>query len=214
MKESPMIFTADSVRAILAGTKTQTRRVIKPQPPLDAQTVGCNNSEAPGGPKFFFWKGVPVDGPIPSDGSAMYWPQGGVSCPHGGVGDVIWVKETTWRNGGYVATEKPTIANDGKLSALFMPRWASRITLEIVGVRVERLQDITDEDARAEGGEDRWCECTPDTNCNRGKNCEAGRTDRDWYAALWDSLNAKRGFGWDANPFVWVYEFAPKAVTT
>lgn len=83
--------------------------------------------------------------------------------------------------------------------SIFMPRWASRITLEITDVRVERVQEITEEDARAEGfpGE-RWA-------TGHGDYSEIAPSEQ--FRELWDKLNASRGFGWDANPWVWVIEF-------
>jgi uncharacterized protein YhfF len=75
-----------------------------------------------------------------------------------------------------------------------MPRWASRITLEITGVRVERLQEITEENAMREGDPAQGIIGTENTHI-------------DWFKVLWDSLNATRGYGWDTNPWVWVIEF-------
>jgi len=81
-------------------------------------------------------------------------------------------------------------------SPIFMPRWASRLTLEITGVKVERVQDISSRDAWNEGA---TCSCTsPVPQC-------AGNIDA--FRNIWDSINAKRGYGWDANPWVWVVEF-------
>jgi hypothetical protein len=74
-----------------------------------------------------------------------------------------------------------------------MPRWASRITLEVTGVRVERVQDITECEARREG-----------VTCERAL---IGNAARLAFRSLWDSINKKRGYGWDVNPWVWVVEF-------
>jgi hypothetical protein len=184
VKERPILFSGPMVRAILDGRKTQTRRAVK------INQRGC------GGPPF------KVDGVT-------------VCSPHGVPGDRLWVREsltyitsdpvnaTPCKVHCYTASIPPgmTSANpyeanylfptDGKphlnpknTPGIFMPRWASRITLEVVDVRVQRLQDINQRDAMAEG-----------TN---GKHS---------YATLWDSLNAKRGFGWGTNPWVWVIEF-------
>ncbi|KKK61125.1 hypothetical protein LCGC14_3017480 [marine sediment metagenome] len=79
-----------------------------------------------------------------------------------------------------------------------MPRWASRINLEITGVRVERLQEITWQDCKAEG-------ITLETDLFPTVNPESKYLDR--FKRLWDFLNAKRGYGWSANPWVWVIEF-------
>jgi hypothetical protein len=77
-----------------------------------------------------------------------------------------------------------------------MPRWASRITLEVTAARVERLQEITEDDARAEGCEREWRQATHPCH-----------TSRQPFAELWDRINAERGFGWSVNPFVWVVSF-------
>jgi hypothetical protein len=99
-----------------------------------------------------------------------------------------------------------------------MPRWASRIDLDITGVRVQRVQQISCEDARAEGTEVYCFDCNgtgvEQIPCGSGETrCEfcdgTGRYPHE-FRKLWDSLNAKRGFGWDANPWVWVYEFAQR----
>ena len=96
--------------------------------------------------------------------------------------------------------------NDGywrKLPSIFMPRWASRLTLRITSVRVERVQDITEEDARAEGA----------SRSHQGDRPHFSRhpvpndTHRLGFVHIWDSINAGRGFGWDANPWVWVIGF-------
>jgi len=89
-----------------------------------------------------------------------------------------------------------------KRPSIFMPRWASRITLEVTAVRVERLQEITEGDAISEGMSDDLIKKEfPPSECFRKP------TARESFRILWDHLNAKRGFGWDVNPFVWVIEF-------
>ena len=88
--------------------------------------------------------------------------------------------------------------------SIFMPRWASRLTLEITAVRAERLQDITEEDAKAEGLSD-IPYMMPGEEGVRGFGPDS--ITRPRFRALWDSLNAKRGYGWDANPWAWVIEF-------
>src|SRR6185436_13085260 len=97
--------------------------------------------------------------------------------------------------------------SDGRLPwkpSMFMPRWASRITLEVTRVRVQRVQEIGEDDARAEG----FPTYTATGNGQSGEPVGAAFIDgREWYVKLWDSLNAKRGYGWAANPWVWVIEF-------
>lgn len=179
MKERPILFSAPMVRALLAGTKTQTRRAY-------ATTVGS-------------WNWV-----IRETGHGTRDP---FLCPYGVSGDRLWVREA-WRVGkGYDAVagstfKSPTVwyGADGAAPAdragryrhaRFMPRWASRITIEITGVRVERLCEISRGDAMDEG--------CPFPNMARGDD------PRQWYAGLWESINGAGS--WDANPWVWVIGF-------
>lgn len=147
-----------------------------------------------------------------------------VVCPHGQPGDVIWVKETFlgWYNSkdnsfSHVAAFR---ADGYELEpgehwrpSIFMPRKGSRILLEIVSVRVERLNEITEADAKAEGISEPSDRMDSETRRNydvvMAHDWGNGPTGhyRTGYRLLWDSLNAKRGFGWDKNPWVWVIEF-------
>jgi hypothetical protein len=180
MKERPILFSGPMVRAILEGRKTQTRRVIKKNPLIEAGFTDAFIKH----PDNFIAE----------------------SCPYGQPGDRLWVKEAWWHHRecrppfehehGACIRYQPFEGYDKK-SPLFMPRWASRLTLEITGVRVERVQDISKADVVAEGISER--EGYPLSDCAAGWH--------EPYAALWDSLNAKRGFGWDANPWVRVIEF-------
>ena len=178
MNEKPILFNGEMVRAILGGRKTQTRRVVKDQGRVPTVLQSDGNRLLP--------KHVP-------DWFTDY-------CPYGGHGDRLWVRETHWRaegegTGGKVRflQYKATSPDDPPLGdrwrpSIHMPRWASRITLEVTGVRVERVQDISNEDVHAEGFApwgDKYLS----------------------FADLWDSINANRGYGWDANPWVWVVEF-------
>lgn len=198
MKERPIIFTAESVRAVLNERKTQTRRVI----PNDANTW-ARICYATDDPRF-------TDKAL-AEGHRKY----------GGVGDRLWVREALrevnvgWR---YVADNKPVLVSKADESAaiswvhhketdwcssIHMPRWASRIMLEITNVRVERVQDISEADAIAEGVREM-------TEYNMPHNPYApGICDdpRNAFCLLWNSINAKRGYGWDSNPWVWVIDF-------
>lgn len=210
VKERPILFSGPMVRALLDGRKSQTRRVVKPQPP-----VGWDRTA---------WSDAPTMGWTAQEAPARDWHI--VRCPYGTIGDRLWVRETFFDNCPgerdmeqvyYRADGEPdfdgeSITRDGPgwTPSIHMPRWASRLTLEITGVRVERVQDISEADARAEGAESRTCRCTLDgqTTCSPGMICEAGRSDRDWYRDTWDSINGKRpGCSWADNPFVWVLEF-------
>lgn len=198
MKEKPIMMCGDMVRATLreVDPKTQTRRVIKPQP-NEAWTVQ--------GPRVI--EGFYADGDCKSD----------LRCPYGQPGDRLWVRETWAHETDFgTATGKALYRADGDnretecgmptdkwRPSIYMPRWASRITLEIVGVRVERVQDITEYDAMAEGIDAEHAD-------GLGFVAIGPNGYRPFVTAfreLWDSINAKRGYGWSVNPFVWVVEF-------
>jgi len=186
VKERPILFNTEMVRAVLDGRKTQTRRVITAK---KNQTVLRS-----------FLSGL------------LHWEKIMPYCPYGKVGDRLWVRET-WATQKGVAgviykADNPERLIDGPWSpSIFMPRWASRITLEITDVRVERVQDITPEDAKAEG-------LTPYAIYG-GRPHSWTVEDQTFtdpckaFSRLWDSINAQRGYGWDANPWVWVIEFKP-----
>lgn len=188
MKERPILFSAPMVRAILDGTKTQTRRVVKPQPPAKVSSIYLPFKQEPNN-----WQGF-----ADSDGLIHWYGR----CPYGQPGDRLWVREA-WR---WVCPDDPDTAiyrADGHAASklppgfkwkpsIHMPWAASRITLEITAVRVERLQAISEADAEAEG-----C-CTP----LRGHDDDFAR---GCYRNLWEQIN---GVGsWTANPWVWVIEF-------
>lgn len=204
MKERPILFSGEMVRAILDGRKTQTRRVIKPQPS--------------GGWKF---ESPPILGailpPHPKSGKHGVFVRRGldsafpetdlIACPMGEPRDHLWVREA-WQKAqsdvrmdgtspvAYMATDAHPATGYGPhgykwKSPIFMPRWASRITLEVVGVRVERVQDISRGDAIAEGVLFDPILHSPVKS----------------FWILWDRINAHRGYGWDVNPWVWVVEF-------
>jgi hypothetical protein len=213
MKERPILFSGEMVLAILDGRKTQTRRVIKPQP------VGAHSKHG----KY-------------TAGSAAWFVDysGGhdeiiVRCPYGEPGDRLWARETFAVVSGVVGggrdITKPDASdcvayradnNDAAKTitesrawrpSIFMPRAYSRITLEIIKVRVERVQDITDAGAIAEGVESYY---VPGTYSYGEMGCisrDSEATNIDRFIFLWNSINAKRGFGWESNPWVWVIEF-------
>ena len=193
MKERPILFSAPMVRAILDGSKTQTRRIMKVQPSSEKlQLATCIDTT--GNKKHkdkHHW--IQVDGLNVIHNDDKYF-----SCPYGYAGDRLWVRETfnnDWCNkviykaDGGSAIEAGYTAEPKWKPSIFMPRWASRITLEITGVRVERLHDISEKDAIAEG--------TPWNDC-AGNN-------REGYKLLWESINGAES--WATNPWVWVVEF-------
>jgi hypothetical protein len=216
MKERPILFSAAMVRALLDGSKTQTRRVLK-------QASGPSLSvDSEGGIAELSW--LYGDGP----GHDVHERIQRVMCPYGVPGDRLWVKESfwgcdapgygdqpcvvyddEWHGKEYRPTEiRPWARKFGRIPSIHMPRDCSRIMLEITGVRVERLQGISEADAIAEGIQQHgeklgWVnECQlPD-----GKR-HFDSSAYGMYRQLWDSLNAERGFGWDVNPWVWVVEF-------
>lgn len=190
MTERPIIFSGPMVRAILEGRKTQTRRVFKGRAYAWWQSCGAelNDDRMPVAEDDH---GQPVD----------------VPCPYGVPGDRLWVREA-WAEWGSVAG-CPCYKADGDRSGIlgwkspmFMPRRYARILLSVVGIRVERLQDISEADAIAEGIEVDECHhvIRPDDDVNWGGAV--------WeYASIWNRLNAKRGYPWESNPWVWVIEF-------
>ena len=182
MKERPIIFSGPMVRAILDGRKTQTRRVVKQQPSISSQSEAAwwSDSEQ----RWLESRHMPV-----------HWP-----CPYGQPGDRLWVRET-WAKPGEVGDYTEYRAdNDDPLGAkwrpsIHMPRHVSRLTLEVTGVRVERLQEIKPEEALSEG-------------CGmRGSSTDAPFNAIRDFKLLWDSINAKRGHSWESNPWVWIVEF-------
>jgi len=212
VKERPILFSGEMVRAILDGRKTQTRRVMKSQP-------------SPNSHDMMMWR------------KGHQWMEHGSPlqkslCPYGQVGDRLWVREA-WRVEGK-HTDSYSSANIGanrvhfgridyeasiiwdksiygKLRpGIFMSRWASRITLEITGVRVERLQEIALRDIVSEGivldkkDFPLWPKVEVMGDALIGHYTPFARQAMQ---NVWDSINARRGFGWDANPLVWVIEF-------
>lgn len=197
MKERPILFSAPMVRAILAGTKTQTRRVVK---------------------------GWPLEWLLPP---ISFTPEyvadpANAACPYGQPGGRLWVRET-WMADPPITDDWPSTQfsgckprdhslipdryrkpehclyrADGRddlhgwTPGIHMPRWSSRITLEVTGVRVERLQDISASDAIAEG-------------IPRGGPENPDGIEQREYRQLWEQINGPGS--WDANPWVWVVEF-------
>lgn len=208
MTEHPLIFNREMVLSLLAERKTQTRRVLKVQP-LDIIAM-------PGKKRDIEWIGHMQKDP----------PKGLIfRCRHGVPGNRIWVKETWgirdcgarvslaseawpggWPRDRLLYNADATI-NFEKRSAMFMPRWASRLMLEITRVRVQRLQAISPKDAIAEGllpvewPTDRRAEAWA-----VHVDAAAHRDPRDCYRELWDSLNGKRA-PWASNPWIWAIDF-------
>jgi hypothetical protein len=190
------------IKALLAGTKTQTRRIVKDR----HSPFGMWGKDKELGMGRIYMPEEPA--PV---GSVPWWELGGINgagqhCPYGKLGDRLWVRET-WNampvdedgEAGYpyspIPKEKPSGAcivyaaggDDGPFRpSIHMPRWASRINLEIVSIRVERLQEIGQGAACSEG-------------------CPAGHEPIDWFTGLWEAINGPGS--WEKNPWVWVIEF-------
>jgi hypothetical protein len=191
-RERPIIFDAESIGAIRAGGKTQTRRVVSlPKAAEDGDPVRIERWIAGEEPHLELRGG------------------GRLASPYGRRGDRLWVKETHLIRTAGEGAGREGEDDDAHLDVLyreatpveqrsrvrwrtplFMPRWAARLILDVVEVRAERLQALTAEDAVAEGMHDR-------------------RTARTDFSARWDGLNAKRGFPWADDPWVWVLTFRP-----
>lgn len=228
----PIIFSGPMVRALLEDRKTKTRRVMQPQPVMDADGM-------------WHWKDC-------------QWMDGGLGFPASGIddyapclpGDILWVRETyfCWvlpmgervyryratDPGGNKAPSGPEYDDELVIMpwtpSIHMPRKAARLFLRVTDVRVEQVQDITTTDICDEGiwvepppivsrGSDQppdfeqrsekekmgWCkEAARATYIGQ---CDHIKSLHDAFETLWNNLNAKRGFGWDANPWVWVYTF-------
>lgn len=196
MSDKPIPFSSPMVRAILDGQKTMTRRIVHADIVAD----------------------------MGSDASRVLY-----RCPYGQPGDYLWVRES-WaqrldldrlngtqlyasgvRNAWYWADGPGKCCNTGCAGAAgrvraarFMPRWASRLTLRITDVRVERVQEISQQDAIAEG-----CESPLAGTELESLPGDYVADERTSFAILWNSLNAKRGYGWDVNPWVWAITFEP-----
>jgi hypothetical protein len=204
VKERPGLFSGSMVRGILAGSKWQTRRIIKVHPSHAAEVATAKLDEDYG--VFDHPRGACCR---LETRDAGFW----AHCKYGNVGDRIWVRETFARvddhQGGqtiYRATdEASTPCHITWRPSIFMPRSASRITLEVTEVRVERLQDISGEDAKAEGVTAPRCGCEP---CSRTSTmCPADASAHiEAFVALWESINGKRA-PWTSNPLVWVIGF-------
>jgi hypothetical protein len=235
VRECPILFSGEMIRPLLDGRKTQTRRVVKipnyatfdhaqasswdrdaaqwraNHPSMSDETLGHLLGGRTTGAYLLCNR---TDG---DDGIHV------ARCPHGEIGDRLWVRETfmgpahigdgeqgcvgfgvLYRADNSFVEDRFGCGCEGPCSgvriehpwkpSIFMPRWASRLTLKITDVRVERVQSISEEDAKAEG----ITEDYPEHECN---------SFADGYRWLWDSLNAKRGYGWDVNPWVWALSF-------
>lgn len=227
MTERPILFSAPMVRALLDGSKMQTRRVVKDLPAWEITEI-CHDAACTG-------KWMP-NGPAPSGRgmAAGHWRL----CPHGQAGDRLWVRETFIAFGRWetrysakkgrdewhfvdmtvecdrvyqhaasapdvpLATGRGGMLGWWKRPGIFMPRAACRIVLDVVAIRAERLNDISEADAVAEGWPRR-----PEVSDDPHVHADVAR---DWYIDLWGQINGAGS--WSTNPWVWAIEF--KRVTS
>lgn len=215
VRERPILFSGEMVKAILDGRKTQTRRIINFRDPYQKDQPREYGFAKPQFqiPDHFVW--------FTMDARRRLC----LRCPYGKPGDRLWVRETTERYylpniltgeptnalcGRYVADQAPVLTS-GEFNLawwyskktcppIHMPRWASRITLELTAVRIERLIDITEADAQAEGASDTFSR----------EKCPGFIDDMRYtatFSTLWDSIHGDGA--WATNPFVWVLSFKP-----
>ncbi len=215
MKERPILFSVPMVRAILEGRKTQTRRVAK-QFYKDYFEPDAIHQIAPG--EFIAWEGKEI--PDEEFTKSVYHTGSGTVCPYGQPGDRLWVRECFGWNPDYPEGIRPCYRADPGHEydgikwkpSIHMPRDASRILLEITDVRVERLNDISESDAIAEGVEswieDRW-KSEPTHykiyHHEPGDESTYSSTAKYSFSTLWQSINGPDS--WDQNPFVWAITF-------
>ena len=215
VKERPIIFSGEMVKAILDGKKTMTRHLVKFKD-FTTDSITPLHIELAEGRYCLF-------------NERNGWLIGYPKCKFGEIGDRLWVRET-WQEIGpdclltYKATypsdlyaKRPELENVPPLAGLkergylwkspmFMPRWASRILLEITDIRVERLQDISEQDCEKEGL--RILPASGRYVVNPGDQHFGGASHDavEVFSWLWDSINAKKGYPWSSNPWVWAIE--------
>ena len=231
MRERPILMSGPMVRAILAGTKTQTRRPVKSMPPQPDVNCHPQQKQRHPAPYFDAYCGQRKTEANPRGMSSEWcWWQVDdrqclptIKCTFGQPGDRLWVRESfmpipphevgsklwdivygadaTLVKREAPETYRPMLYNYERWSpSIHMPRWACRLVLEIVSVRVERVQGISAADAAEEGMSLDWYSPEHDLH---------GTYDhyRDAFEDAWNRIYAARGNGWDANPWVWVVEF-------
>ncbi|PKH18809.1 hypothetical protein [Pseudomonas fluorescens] len=219
LKERPILFSAPMVRAILEGRKTVTRRPVKGfQIPVEDSSVAAGERHrwmaiAQRDPRYGFGVFGATEAECAKELEEF------APCPYGRRGELLWVREA-WQADSQVDSIAPRELSNGEpirypadwdfrqtgcamikpgkiRPSIHMPRWVSRILLEITEVRVERLQDISRADIRAEG-----LLCPPELASD-----DVSPNYRDWYPAAWRELWESTGGDWETNPWVWVVDF-------
>ena len=208
MKCRPILFASPMVRAILAGHKTQTRRVVRgPGPYGQHHWPG----EIPGRPGWWTWWTRPEGAPARASSSEL-----AVRCPYGVPGDRLWVRET-WRPGEdddapvhYRADAEPPAPGPWR-SGRFMPRCHSRLTLDIRSIAIERLREVTDLSIWSEGAVDAYAKPATPGGSLRFSSVFTGALHDDLRALFsegWDRIDGRReGCSWAENPWIWRIEF-------
>ncbi len=222
MKTRPIIFQPEMVKAILDGRKTMTRRVIKPQPYI---LTGTQPDEWPDEYPELCPYGVPGDrlwvretlaeSSVGSEGTHKAGYLASLPTEPGDKYDLRFYPDAAVRKDGKLVDWWDVVKRKRKdkkpsptLPSIFMPKWVSRLTLEITNVRVERVQDISYQDAISEGIND--VEYSSLSNCCGlwvGNKYISNEDPENVFMYLWDKMHKKRGFGWSENPWVWVVEF-------
>lgn len=202
----PILFSTEMVQAILEGRKTQTRRIIKPQPILGDGTWDVRNIH-----EYFYDNGKFIS--VPKLNTENH------KSVKIKTGDILWVRETwqtTWNENKkswdtiYKADGGYWIDDDGIMKwkpSIYMPKKRARIFLEVTNIRVQRLQEISEEDAIAEGIKKTWInddikQCKFKNYINDGKGSKSAI---DSFISLWEKINGEDS--WNVNPWVWVYDF-------
>lgn len=197
IKERPILFSGPMVRAILSGAKTQTRRIVKVSGSWAVEETEFAESQ--------LWPGYE------DENGEWQW----IDCPYGKPGGRLWVRETFARSRNNWLYAASSVVSDGPQGnveewdwdlstpnrwrpSIHMPRWASRLTLQITSVRVERLNEISEEDAIAEGCEREFAADGSDYGAGLTTACEQ-------FERLWESINGNGS--WATNPWVWVVSF-------
>lgn len=195
--ERPILMSGAMVRATLDGTKTMTRRVMRRQPESTGTLL-----TTPLGKLWYVW---------PHEQEQGVWVEHLCACPYGRPGARLWVRETWALNFGQLLyrtdchPDSFEYGTKGWKPSIHMPRWASRLLLEIVSIRVEQAQDISAQDIEAEG--------TPHNPMNQASYRNDPHQRLKDFTYLWDIINAKRGYSWESNPWVWAITFKKLELT-
>lgn len=209
MKELPILFTGEMVKAILEGKKTQTRRVLTPQPPYVREAALSKTGFDDGHGREIKLRYQPGDRLWVRERHTFgecgdTWVD--VHYPDDAVFRATVDEDTAERAWAWVEDrEVDGDGGDNWRPSIHMPRWASRIMLEVVDVRLQELHAINEDDAKAEGVDFLLSDGSSLVNGFAATGTD--QPQRLAFSVLWDHINAKRGYGWEVNPFVWAITF-------